>query len=302
MSMITRGGMVSASHRKVSADVLSKAALHIADCRSLTALRNALFGHADSLIGGVAMGLYMFDHAEQLRYVSSRLAPQGFLDQYEREYCRSDTMLDCIVSQRRTIDGFHFHGPARWRHSGNYEILRGWGFHHNMGGAFVVDGRVAGTLFVATAHDSEPFEDAHINRLDLMCRAGSLALAAMRGRERLRSELASSVSDDWRDFLSVETDWSGPAEPLDDHRPIDRLPARSREVAQLLCQGYPNKTIAKNLGISIYTVKEHVQNLCKRFGALNRTDLVHSTFDCFLITSAFSLFRRIAALRALRLV
>jgi DNA-binding CsgD family transcriptional regulator len=221
------------------------------------------------------MGLYMFDRAEELRYISSRLAPQGFLDEYEREYRRSDTMLDCIVSQRRTIDGFHFHGPARWRHSGNYEILRGWGFYHNMGGAFVVDGRVAGTLFVATADHAEPFEEVHVKRLDLMCRAGSLALAAMRGRERLRCELASSASDDRRDFLSVEGDWSAPTEQFDDNRPIDRLPARSREVARLLCQGHPNKAIATRLGISVYTVKEHVQNLCKRFGALNRTDLVH---------------------------
>ncbi len=275
MSMTVRDVAVPSSHRKISADALSKAALHIADCRSLTALRDALFGHADPLIGSVAMGLYMFDRTEQLRYISSRHAPQGFLDEYEREYRRSDTMLDCIVSQRRTIDGFHFHGPARWRHSGNYEILRGWGFYHNMGGAFVVDGRVAGALFVATAHDAEPFEEVHVKRLDLMCRAGSLALAAMRGRARLRSELTSSACDDWRDFLSVEGDWPGPAEPLDEHRPIDRLPARSREVARLLCQGHPNKAIAKHLGISIYTVKEHVQNLCKRFGALNRTDLVH---------------------------
>jgi DNA-binding CsgD family transcriptional regulator len=275
MSMTMRSVATPASNREMSAGALSKAALQIADCRSLAALRDALFGHADPLIGSVAMGLYMFDRAEELRYIASRLAPQGFLDEYEREYRRSDTMLDCIVSQRRTIDGFHFHGPARWRHSGNYEILRGWGFYHNMGGAFVVDGRVAGTLFVATADHAEPFEEVHVKRLDLMCRAGSLALAAMRGRERLRCELASSASDDRRDFLSIEEDWSAPTEQFDDNRPIDRLPARSREVARLLCQGHPNKAIATRLGISVYTVKEHVQNLCKRFGALNRTDLVH---------------------------
>ncbi len=274
MSMIVRSVAGPAPIREISADGLTRAALRIADCRSLTALRDALFSQADELIGSIAMGLYMFDHANELQFISSRLAPQGFLDEYEREYRRSDTMLDCIVSQHRTIDGFHFHGPARWRHSGNYEILRGWGFHHNMGGAFVVDGRVAGALFVATAHDPEPFEEEHVKRLDLMCRAGSLALAAMRGRERLR-ELACATSGDWRDFLSVETDRSGAAEPVDDGRPIDRLPARSREVAELLCQGHPNKAIAARLGISVYTVKEHVQNLFKRFGALNRTDLVH---------------------------
>ena len=269
-SVVTRPG-----NREISADAVRQAALCIADCRSLTALRDALFRHADSMIGGVAMGLYMFDRADELRYVSSRLAPQGFLDEYEREYRRADTMLDCIVSQRRTVDGFHFHGPARWRHSGNYEILRGWGFHHNMGGAFVVNGRAAGALFVATAHDVDPFEEVHVKRLDLMCRAGSLALTAMRERERLRCELSNSASDDGHDLWSVEGDWSGAGTALDDDRPMDRLPARSREVAMLLCRGRPNKAIAHELGISVYTVKEHVQNLCKRFGALNRTDLVH---------------------------
>ena len=261
--------------REISADAVRQAALCIADCRSLTALRDALFRHADCMIGGVAMGLYLFDRADELRYISSRLAPQGFLDEYEREYRKADPMLDCIVSQRRTVDGFHFHGPARWRHSDNYELLREWGFHHNMGGAFVVNGRPAGVLFVATAHDVDPFEEDHVKRLDLMCRAGSLALTAMRERERLRCELSSAVADDGRDLWSVERDWSGASTALDDDRPMDRLPARSREVAKLLCRGRPNKAIARELGISVYTVKDHVQNLCKRFGALNRTDLVH---------------------------
>jgi DNA-binding CsgD family transcriptional regulator len=273
--MIMRGVAARSANLTMSADELSQAALHIADARSLTTLRDALFGYADAMIGGVAMGLYLFDRTEELRHISSRLAPQGFLDEYEREYRRSDPMLDCIVSQRRTVDGFHFHGSGRWRHSCNYEILRGWGFHHNMGGALVVDGRVAGALFAATAHQADPFEDVHVKRLDLMCRASSLALTAMRARERLRCELGISSSDDWCDFVTVDQAWSNSADGSDDHRPIDRLPARSREVAQLLCQGHPNKAIANHLGISVYTVKEHVQNLCKRFGALNRTDLVH---------------------------
>jgi DNA-binding CsgD family transcriptional regulator len=275
MSMEMRSVAAYSANLTMSADDLSRAALSIADCRSLTALRDALFENADCMIGNVAMGLYLFDRTDELRYVASRFAPQGFLDEYEREYRRTDTMLDCIVSERRTIDGFHFHGPGRWRHSGNYEILRGWGFHHNMAGALVVDDRVAGALFVATAHQAAPFEDVHVKRLDLICRASSLALMAMRARERLRCELGISSSDNWCDFLSTDRAWSCSADASDDNRPIDRLPTRSREVAQLLCQGHRNKAIAAHLGISVYTVKEHVQNLCKRFGALNRTDLVH---------------------------
>jgi DNA-binding CsgD family transcriptional regulator len=268
-----RGVAARSPATEPSADDLRRAALRVADCRSLKALRDALFGQADSIIGVVAMGLYMFDRADQLQLFSSRLAPQGFLDQYAREYAKADTMLDCIVGERRTVDGFHFHGATGWPRSGNYEILRGWGFYHNMGGAFVVDGQTAGALFVATAQNRGPFAESQVKRLDLLCRAGSLALTAMRERERFRCELSNSGTADWRDLSCAELDASGAQD--DDDRPIDHLPARAREVARLLCQGQPNKVIANHLGISVYTVKEHVQNLCRRFGALNRTDLVH---------------------------
>lgn len=270
-----RSVAVHSADRGMSAEELGHAALRVAGCRSLTALRDALFGQADSIIGVVAMGLYLFDDADHLQLISSRLAPRGFLDEYEREFCKSDTMLDCIVADRRTVDGFHFHGPARSRRSGNYDLLRGWGFYHNMGGAFVVDGSAAGALFVATARETEPFDAIHVKRLDLLCRAGSLALTAMRERERLQCALSDSASPDRRDLPSVDRNAPGEFLELGDERPIDRLPTRSREVARLLCQGQPNKAIASQLGISVYTVKEHVQNLCRRFGALNRTELAH---------------------------
>jgi DNA-binding CsgD family transcriptional regulator len=256
----------------LSADDMVQAALRVADCRSLPALRDALFSEADALLGVVAMGFYMRDGEGGFRLAGSRLAPQGFLQQYANEYAKLDTMLDCIVGERRTIDGFHFYGKAGWRRSGNYEILRGWGFYHNMGGAFVVDGAIAGVLFVATAHNDEPFEERLVKRLDLLCRAGSLALAATRERERLRCELSSSVATGWCE--AAEGDSPSIPIKLANVRPLDQLPARSRAVAQLLCGGRPNKAIAQDLGISVYTVKEHVQNLCRRFGALNRTDLV----------------------------
>jgi DNA-binding CsgD family transcriptional regulator len=257
---------------EMSADDLAQAALRIADCRSIPALRDALFSEADALIGVVAMGFYMREGGGGFRLVASRLAPQGFLQQYAKEYAKADTMLDCIVGERRTIDGFHFYGPAGWRRSGNYEILHSWGFHHNMGGALVVRGEIAGVLFAATARDRDPFQEGQVKRLDLLCRAGSLALSATRERERLRCELSNSAAADWREMADRDC----PSIPikLANGRPLDRLPARSRAVAQLLCEGQPNKAIAQDLGISIYTVKEHVQNLCRRFGAQNRTDLV----------------------------
>jgi DNA-binding CsgD family transcriptional regulator len=261
--------------QEVSADAVRRAVCSVADCRSLPTLRDTLYAQLNNIVGVVGMGLYIFDRTDELRYVSSRRAPQGFLDDYDREYRKIDTMLDCIVSKRCAVDGFRFHGPAGWRRCGNYDLLHDWGFYHNIGGALVVNGRTAGVLFVATPHDVQPFAEAQVERFDWMCRAGSLALTAMHERERLWCELSNIEATDWRDVWSTGRDLPATAGATDGDPTLDRLPARSRAVALLLCQGQANKVIARQLGISVYTVKEHVHNLCRRFDAINRTELVH---------------------------
>jgi DNA-binding NarL/FixJ family response regulator len=52
------------------------------------------------------------------------------------------------------------------------------------------------------------------------------------------------------------------------------LPPRSADVAFRVCRGQTNKEIARDMGISDQTVKEHGALLCKRFGTHNRTELV----------------------------
>jgi DNA-binding NarL/FixJ family response regulator len=54
---------------------------------------------------------------------------------------------------------------------------------------------------------------------------------------------------------------------------LSRLPPRSAHVATGVCRGRTNKEIAREMGISDQTVKEHVANLCRRFGVHNRTEL-----------------------------
>ena len=257
--------------REISAHEVGRAALRIADCRSLATLKEAIFDQANALIGVVATGLYMFDRDRRMQLVASRLAPKGFLDEYEREFAKTDAMLDYILAEQRSVDGFQFYGPARWRRSGNYDILRAWGFFHNIGGALVVDGEVAGALFIATVQDQGPFAPIQVERFDTLCRAGSLALTTMRGREHLWCQAvnaaAATVSD-----ARMGAERSAIDATIGDSA-MSRLPPRARQVAQLLCDGRPNKAIASQLGISVHTVKEHVHNLCRRFGADNRTDL-----------------------------
>lgn len=55
-------------------------------------------------------------------------------------------------------------------------------------------------------------------------------------------------------------------------RHLASLTQREHEVLGLLSQGHPDKEIADRLGISIYTVHEHVRNILDKLGAHNRTE------------------------------
>jgi DNA-binding NarL/FixJ family response regulator len=63
--------------------------------------------------------------------------------------------------------------------------------------------------------------------------------------------------------------------PSDDPRPLlERMSPRHREVLQGLRAGQSNKAIARSLGISVATVKLHVQAIFRITGAHNRTEAV----------------------------
>jgi len=51
------------------------------------------------------------------------------------------------------------------------------------------------------------------------------------------------------------------------------LTAKQESVFRLVCQGCPNKTIARRLGLSEATVKVHVRHILRKFGVVNRTQL-----------------------------
>ena len=53
--------------------------------------------------------------------------------------------------------------------------------------------------------------------------------------------------------------------------PIDRLTPREREVLILIGRGFPNKLIARELGVSEKTVKAHVGRVLAKLGVTDRT-------------------------------
>jgi|GEM_PF-2040192 DNA-binding CsgD family transcriptional regulator len=55
---------------------------------------------------------------------------------------------------------------------------------------------------------------------------------------------------------------------------LSRATPREREVLQLVLQGYTNKDIAEQLGISDYTARDHVSALLRKNEVRNRAQLV----------------------------
>lgn len=50
-----------------------------------------------------------------------------------------------------------------------------------------------------------------------------------------------------------------------------RITQRERSVLELIKSGKPNKVIAQELGLSVFTVKVHARNLIRKMGVANRT-------------------------------
>ena len=55
---------------------------------------------------------------------------------------------------------------------------------------------------------------------------------------------------------------------------VDPLTARELEVLAMLAAGTPNQAIAKELFVTVFTVKKHVSHILGKLGAANRTEAV----------------------------
>jgi DNA-binding CsgD family transcriptional regulator len=234
--------------------------MSVAESRSVRGLGVACCSAIGELTGSPTVGLYLLEGAEP-ELVYSRHVEEGFLDHYKSGFWKCDPVLDCILTAGRTADGASLLGPHHWRRSASFELLREWGFSYNMGGPLWCENRIVGVLFTATPNAGAPYTPLVRQRMDMLCRAGSLALTNMMN--------AGQVDDDAGAPIVLRTlPATMPAATLS-----AILPPRSADVAVRVCRGRTNKEIAREMGISDQTVKEHVANLCKRFGAHNRTEL-----------------------------
>ncbi len=230
----------------------------IAESRTARALGVACCSALGELTGSTTVGLYLFEpDGPELVYSSD--VDEGLLENYKAGFWKCDPVLDCIMTSCRTTDGATLLGPQFWPHSPSFEILHQSGLAYNMGGPLICDHKIVGVLFTATRNEDAPYTPLLRQRMEILCRAGSLALTNM---------MNAGILEDSRDPIALRTVPASPSAVL-----ATQLPPRSAIVALSVCRGQTNKEIARQMGISDQTVKEHVANLCKRFGVQNRTEL-----------------------------
>ncbi|MEI9924094.1 MAG: LuxR C-terminal-related transcriptional regulator [Bradyrhizobium sp.] len=229
----------------------------IAESRSVEALGRAVRLAIEQRTGSPAIGFYLFKDACPALLFSSHV-DEGMLDSYQSGLWRSDPILNHVSATGCCGDGETLVGRDKWQHSLTFRAISQWGFHYNLGGPIICGDMIVGVLY--TAREQENFSYTASDRLcmNLVCRASSLAisslinLGALRGLEMLP-----------------------PAMPARQYSPptTELLSPRLADVAIGLCRGQTNKEIAREIGISDQTVKDHLAILCRRFGVHNRTRL-----------------------------
>lgn len=206
------------------------------------------------MTGSPTVGLYLLDGLKPELVYSDHVA-EGLLENYRAGFWKCDPVLDCIMTNRRAADGETVVGPQQWRHSPSFEMLQEWGFARNMGGPLWSSDKIVGVMFTAATAKDAPYTSRMRQRMEILCRAGSLALTNMMNAGEIDAHLGFAPAPERAAMLPAS------------------LPPRSADVAMRVFRGQTNKQIAREMGISDQTVKEHVANLCRRFGAHNRTEL-----------------------------
>lgn len=226
----------------------------IAESLSIDGLGLACCAAVGELTGSPTVGLYLFDGDEPTLIYSGHVA-KGLLDSYKSGFWKSDPVLNHVLSNGRSGDGASLVGHDNWQTCLTFGALREWGFHYNMGGPLRCGGKIVGVMYTASKDLHSPYTPLHRQHMDLVCRAGSLAITNM-----IRLGVIESGSE-----AILPRRPPAPASA--------QLSPRLADVAVRLCRGQTNKEIARDIGISDQTVKDHVATLCRRFGVHNRTSL-----------------------------
>ncbi|MCV3210996.1 MULTISPECIES: response regulator transcription factor [Mesorhizobium] len=237
---------------------LGQSLMRVAESKTVDTLGEEASRFIADYVGSLAISIYALDGATP-KLLFSKEVPEGLHVEY-RDSKTKDLLLEYVATSGMPVHDQMMKGRPGWIDQGNLAFLRRWGFGHCMAGAIKVDGKIAAVIYIGRSEIYGSYSLEARAAMDLVCRASSHAYAAL----DIKAPMAEPPSPP-------------PAEPANDRsefQNVEVLPPRGRQVARLICQGRSNKEIARSLGISAHTVKEHLGTLYKKFSVSNRTELV----------------------------
>ncbi len=95
--------------------------------------------------------------------------------------------------------------------------------------------------------------------------------------QHLRSHVAGRIVADGSVFVLFSDDCG--SDRLADRSIVQRLTQRELKVACMIGDGLTNKEIARKLGISAHTVREHCRRACAKLNISKRSALVRCLYD-----------------------
>ncbi|WP_138419556.1 LuxR C-terminal-related transcriptional regulator [Aquibacillus sediminis] len=177
---------------------------------------------------------------------------------YELDYFVPNKVIQKISNQRvLTVEDLI--SRKEYENSAFYnEFMRRYGYHHYISMYIYNGSELIGAIDFVRSKNEKDFTNEEIMCLEIISR--HLA-------EKL-SESQKLDSNDHDDHLT-------PLEPftISPLKQSFKLTNKEAEVLQLVLQGCTNNDIAKNLFISINTVKKHLQSIYRKLEVTNRTSL-----------------------------
>jgi len=229
------------SREVLSIDERVSAALSVAESRSYDDFTIACDHFAAHVLRVRSLGIYLLEN-NRPRLFHSINTPTGFLLEYQNGLADSDPMIAAVVQNASAVAGSRLPLNA----AGNVPLMRTllyrWNYNDNLCCPIYVGDNIQALIYAAgfEMHATQLEE-----QVSLLCRSSGLALRNIQEGRPPKTPGAS----------------------------LTGLPPRLSTVARLLAAGNTNKQIARHLGLSPHTVKDYVDDLIKRFGVHNRTEV-----------------------------
>lgn len=183
----TSGARSGAAHGSAALDRLL---FRLHEAQTIAEVQTAYLGAIDDVIRARAHGIYRLDPATgRLVDVVAR-APDGFLDDYERNGRAGDPVLHRAVACGGPVDNTRILSEPEWQRTPVYQVLRRARFTHSMEAPVLLGGAVVGTLNLARGLSDPPFAEEDLALLGAISRHVAVALRRAQRFEALERRAA----------------------------------------------------------------------------------------------------------------